>query len=257
MGQRQPPAGAPTAGDVAQMVEWVDKLLAVQDMDLRVDQLRQQVQAVPAQKAEAEKLLRDAQEAADQAKHALLEEEKALKTLEIEADTIREKKRDFQSKSTMIKSNEEYKAAMHQIEVCDKHIEDVEDRELELMEDIETAKEELSARQRELSAAKTRIAEMHEDLDRLAKKCKAELETLGVKRDPALEAVPADAAKRYSRLRKSMQARRLDSRVLVPVRDGVCCDRCRMNVTAQTRMNARKGMLVTCGNCGAMLYWED
>jgi len=30
-----------------------------------------------------------------------------------------------------------------------------------------------------------------------------------------------------------------------------------MNVTAQTRMNARKGMLVCCEHCGTMLYFED
>jgi predicted nucleic acid-binding Zn-ribbon protein len=73
-------------------------------------------------------------------------------------------------------------------------------------------------------------------------------------RAPALAAVDSTPAKRYERLRLSGRAR-TGQAVLVPIRDEVC-GRCRMNVTAQLRMNALKGMPVNCQNCGAMIYSE-
>jgi predicted nucleic acid-binding Zn-ribbon protein len=157
----------------------------------------------------------------------------------------------------MIKSNEEYRAALHQVEQCDKHIADIEDRELAVMGRLEAARATVAAAAKRLEATKQRAKEMSADLDTRLGNSKAQIAKLEAERLPTLVGIDPGTIRRYERLRASpARINHPDHRALVPVRDGVCCDRCRMNLTAQTRMNTRKGMPVPCENCGTMLYHE-
>ncbi len=236
------------------MYDWVQNLLDLQDKDIRIARLQKQIDSAPAEKKEVSAMLQDAEAAVAAAAKEVQTEEKKIKELEIEAEIEREKMRNLQSKSTMIKSNDEYRAAMTQIEGCAARISKVEDRELTIMETMESSRQNLAQRKKELQAAQNRVSEMLNDLDTRVKNCTAEVEKLLKQREAAKEAVKNDIVARYERMRKGR--RNGDERLFVPIRDDVC-DRCHMNVTAQTRMNARKGLTVTCENCGALLYWED
>lgn len=238
------------------MHEWVEKLLALQDRDLRIAKLAEQIAAEPGDRAKVKSMLEGAQTALASAKTQDQDKEKALKALEIKADTIRQKLKDFQSKSILIKNNEEYRAAMTQINTCQKQIEDVEDDELVVMEEIEQARELVAAKTKELKAAESRVAEMIADLDTRLENCGAQIEKLRAIRTEAIKEVEPSIAKRYERLMKKPTRGGRSHRVLVPILEGVC-DRCHMNVIAQIKMNARKGMVAACENCGAILYWEN
>jgi predicted nucleic acid-binding Zn-ribbon protein len=239
------------------MQEWVQKLLAVQELDLRLDKFREQMASVPEEQAKVARMLRDDEAVLNQAKDGLRTIEKETKQIELDADSLRAKKTDFQTKSAMIKSNEEYRAALHQIEQCDKHIADLEDRELAVMERIEAARSTVAVAAKRFEATKQRAKEMNADLDTRMGNAKAQIDRLEAERLPALTGIDVGTIRRYERLRASpARINHPDHRALVPVRDGVCCDRCRMNLTAQTRMNTRKGMPVPCENCGTMLYHE-
>jgi predicted nucleic acid-binding Zn-ribbon protein len=239
------------------MQEWVQKLLAVQELDLRLDKLREQLKSVPEEQAKVARMLGADEAVLTQAKDGLKTIEKELKQFELEADGLRAKKADFLTKSAMIKSNEEYRAALHQVEQCDKHIADIEDRELAVMGRLEAARATVAAAAKRLEATKQRAKEMSADLDTRLGNSKAQIAKLEAERLPTLVGIDPGTIRRYERLRASpARINHPDHRALVPVRDGVCCDRCRMNLTAQTRMNTRKGMPVPCENCGTMLFHE-
>ncbi len=239
------------------MQEWVQKLLAVQELDLRLDKLREQLASVPEEQAKVARMVRDDEGGLSQAKEGLKTIEKELKELELDADVLRAKKADFLTKSAMIKSNEEYRAALHQVEQCDKHIADIEDRELAVMARLETARAAVAVAAKRHEATRQRAKEMNADLDTRLGNSQAQIAKLEAERLPTLVGIDAGTIRRYERLRASpARLNHPDQRALVPVRDGVCCDRCRMNLTAQTRMNTRKSMPVSCENCGTMLYHE-
>lgn len=237
------------------MHNWVENLLEVQRIDIRMAKLQAQFDSVPGDKAAAEELRRSDEQRLAAAREAVLTFEKELKTIELDVEALKSKKAGIQSKSAMIKNNEEYRAAMHQIEQYDHQVSQIEDRELEVMDRIEKARADLAECQRVLDVTKRRVAEVQGDLDKRLAASRDALAEMAKIRQPALAAVEAQAAHRYERLRASGRSRNGQA-VLVPVREGVC-GRCRMNVTAQLRMNALKGMPVTCQNCGAMLYSED
>lgn len=237
------------------MHKWVENLLEVQRIDVRMAKLQAQLDSVSGDKAAAADLQRGDEDRLAQARAAVQGVEKELKTIEIDVEALKAKKTGIQSKSAMIKNNEEYRAAMHQIEQYDHQISQCEDRQLELMDALEKARTAQRNSSLMLDVTKRRVAEVHADLDRRHANSQAALAEMDKVRQPALAAVEKQAAQRYERLRTSGRSRNGQA-VLVPIRDEVC-GRCRMNVTAQLRMNALKGMPVTCQNCGAMLYCED
>jgi predicted nucleic acid-binding Zn-ribbon protein len=126
------------------------------------------------------------------------------------------------------------------------------------MERLEAARGAVNVVLKRLDATKQRAREMNTDLDTRLGNATAQIDKLLAERAPCLVGVPAEAIRRYDRLRASpARINSADRRALVAVRDGVCCDRCRMNLTAQTRMNVRKGQPVACENCGTMLYHDE
>jgi len=127
------------------MHDWVQRVLELQEKDLRIAKLEDQVASVPQEKAKATSALAEAHVAVVAAKAAMMDKEKAIKSLEIEVDTIETRRRDFEAKSTMIKDNDDYRAALVQIDTCHRLVQDLEDQELTLMEELEAARETLRA----------------------------------------------------------------------------------------------------------------
>jgi len=238
------------------MDDWVTKLLDLQDKDLRIAKLEEQVRSAPAEKKRVGRILEDAEAAVADVKKTRQVQQTRLKELEIEAETLRAKMRDFQSKSALIKNNDEYRAAMAQIDGCRAQISEIEDRELAVMEELELSRADLQQCGKERDAAKARVVEMLADIDARVASSTTQLEKLCGERDPVAAGISAEILQRYERLRKNSRRKLSDARAFVPIRDNVC-DGCHMNVTAQTRMNARKGVMVSCEMCGALLYWEE
>ena len=237
------------------MQEWMQGLLDLQERDMRMAKIEAMVRSVPAEKAAAEGELKAAEAGLLAAKEGVKNAEKAIKAVELDVETIRGKMRDFQTKTASIKKNDEYQAALHQIEACKKQITAQEELQMTAMEGLEGARQVLAVEEKKLAAAKQRVAGMLGDLDVRFKNCSAELERMKAERTGTLANVPADFQQRYERLRSSKYGGA--NRVLVPIRANGSCDGCRMNVTAQLRVNAAKGQLATCNNCGRLLYAED
>lgn len=236
------------------MQEWVTKLLAVQEIDLKIAKIREQLEQIPAKRQEADSLYADENQAWEKAKQFQKNKEIACRQTETEIATANEKKRNFLAKTTMIKNNDEYKAAMIQIEMCDKTIDDLETKQLLLMDEIEAAKQETENRRKTVELAKKRAEAVKDDLSALENQAKARLETMQSDRDKAAAEVEPALLAQYEHKRSgrnSSQARPC----FVPVIDS-SCGRCRMNVTAQICQDVRKGKLVICQTCGAMLYAE-
>ena len=237
------------------MHEWVEILRNVQERDTRIARLRAQVLAVPDDKEKAQATLREAKEAVDQAKTDLQDVEKSIKKLEIQVDTIDAKQKDFQAKSLMIKDNDEYKAAMHQIETCNRQKSDLEDQELVLMEQLELAKSRLVAERKRYEAVEKRIGQLLGDLDSRMKNCQDQVDKLQAKRDEMIKDVPADAAARYERIIRSRLKMGVEPLAFAPIQEYTCAS-CHMNIPPQVRMNAIKGLVVACPNCSVLLYAE-
>ncbi len=237
------------------MHDWVEKLLILQDNDVRIRKLQAQLDSVPADKKATLKAIQDAELICADAKAKVKDVQKAIKNLELEVESANQKLQNFQAKSSMIKDNSEYRAAMTQIDGAKATIAQLEEKELVLMEELEQAKAGVAVKQKEVAASQQRGHEMLADLDVRAANCAKQLEVFKAKRAKAVEGVPSQYLRLYDRLRNGKRVP-ADGRVLVPVHNKMC-GACHMGVTAQIINDARKGQSAICQNCGVILYYED
>ncbi len=238
------------------MHEWVENLKLVQDKDVRLARLQAQIVAVPAEKEKAKVTMAEAEAAEAAAKAALQEVEKGIKSLDMEAESINAKRRDFESKSTMIRDNAEYKAAMHQIDTCNEQVRKLEDRELVLMEQIETARERLAAERKRFEAIDKRTRQLLDDLDQRQVNCETQIAKLREQRAELLQAIPSDISRQYQRMIDSRLRGKREPIGFAPITE-YNCSCCHMTIPPQVRMNALKGQMVACPQCAVLLYVDE
>lgn len=236
------------------MHPWTQALLALQECDARIAKIEARLAAVPAEKATVQQELKAAEAAFATAKDQVRDAEKGVKAVELEIESLRSKMRDFQSKSAMIKNNDDYRAAMHQAETCKQQISQFEDRELEQMAAVETAKRNFAVDEKKLAEAKQRAVARAGDIEAAAAAAAREVERLRQERIPLAAAIEAPVRDRYERIWK--KRRHPEERAFVPVRNGAC-GACNMNLPAQTKNNVAKGKEATCDTCSRLLYAED
>ena len=188
--------------------------------------------------------------------------------METEIATFVAKKRDFQAKTVSIKSNDEYRAAILQIEMIDREIGSLEEKQIAAMIEIDQLREKKAVKEKELTAGKARAKIVLADLDARKAAIEKQIAEQNAKRPAVvseLEAIgKADAAAgiertnylaSYNRLRASKA--HSGTVGCVARLEEMACGRCHMNVTYQLKNETINGKLVFCPSCGAILYVED
>lgn len=250
------------------MQAWVEKLVELQEIDLRIAKLEIQLGELPKRRAEAELQYKAEADALAEATEELKQAEVAARGVEKEIAATTERKRDFQAKTITIKNNDEYRAANLQIEMLDRAIGDLEEKQIAAMIKIDQLRANKAQKEKDLEAGKARAKIVLADLDsrkanfdkliaaQAAKRpaLEADLQAIG-KADAEAGVARADYLASYNRLRASKSHPQTIG--CVALLEDVACGRCHMSVTAQLKNETRKGKMVFCPSCGAILYSED
>jgi len=236
------------------MHDWAMKLLAVQDIDIKMAKINAQLALVPTKQAEADQIFAAETQAFEKAKLHLKESEIDGKNLDNEISIQQEKKRNFQSKTILIKNNDEYRAALLQIEMCDQVIKNLEDQHLEKMFEIDALKEALAERQKEVELGKKRAQGVKEEYQTLKENCEKQLVQLQLEREKVAAEADKELLRQYNHLRSGRNVNPTQA-CIVPIMDGAC-GKCRMRMTAQVCQDTTNGKIVFCPNCASMIYAE-
>jgi predicted nucleic acid-binding Zn-ribbon protein len=230
------------------MAHPLEALLVLQDKDRKIAKLQREIRDIPARKAEVETQLERAKAKLAEAREAQMQVQSDLKQLEMEVEAHKEKMLRYKQQQMDAKTNDQYRALLIEESNEKKGIAELEDRELELMEQLEVSKKSIDERETELAEEEEgirdeqemlveRLAEVQEDLNALIErraKMAAEI-------DPAL-------LTRYERV----FANKGDFAV-VRIENGHCRG-CNMKLPPQVVNDAiNPAKLVGCNYCGRMV----
>src|SRR5437868_9928254 len=115
-------------------------------------------------------------------KHKAQHLEMDRKRLELDAGTRQESISRLRTQQYETRKNDEFRAMGNEIERYEKEIRQIEDQELELMEQAENAKMELSAEEKKASATRESIARQMSDLEEKGKTLESRLRELTAER---------------------------------------------------------------------------
>lgn len=234
----------------------IEKVLILQDRDIRRQALEAQLKAVPQDIARVEQKIAAEKGAIDAAKGEMMALEARKKLLETEIGSAEAKLAKYRTQQSQVKKNDEYQALGHEIETTLKTIGEFEGQELEIMYGIDEAKKKFAAAEAVLktniAGHESRIKTLKERGENLA----AEAQT--AQADFATARAPLDEP--TLRLYDRIAARNLPA--CVPIRGGKCGG-CHLKVSSEVESAVRgKGGLdpagrpATCDQCGRLVYWE-
>jgi uncharacterized protein len=227
----------------------LEQLLVLQDRQQKIRQIENEIRNLPLQRKHLESQLADSGASLDAIKHKARQVEVDRKKLELDVGTRSESINRLKTQQYQTRKNDEFQAIGHEIQRYEDEIRKLEDQELELMEQGDKLKVEVTAEEKKATATKDSITRQLNDLGDKSKALEARLQELSKERKELAEKMDEDVLSRFERLFASKG----DS-AIVAVEHGVCTG-CHMKLTTATVNAAEAGKeIVSCEQCGRILY---
>src|SRR5579884_2881475 len=116
------------------MQETIEKLLVLQDRDRKINRVQQELAHISPERENLKAKALATQSQLDAAKNHGKQIESERKRLELEVESKKTQIEKYANQQLQTRKNEEYRALAHEIENCKKEINEIENREIELME---------------------------------------------------------------------------------------------------------------------------
>jgi predicted nucleic acid-binding Zn-ribbon protein len=232
------------------MFEAIEKLLVLQDRDRRIRRVQGELARIAPERQVFQSRAAESQTALDNARTRVKQLESDRKALELEVETKKQQIERYANQQLQTRKNEEYRALAHEIETCKADIFKIEDQEISLMEQAEEAQKQVVRATQTANEAKKLMEDQLAQLGTREQNLKKELADLEKNREELAGAVDESARARYERL-----VRNKGENVVVGVQHGVCGG-CHMRLPPQLLVQCQAQQeLVSCSNCGRLLYY--
>ncbi len=232
------------------MVDTIEKLLILQDRDRKIHRLETELDHIGPERKALQDRYEQVKLELEQAKANLKQLESNRKDLELEVEAKKDLITRYANQQFQTRKNDEYRALAHEIDQCKAAIFKIEDQEIALMEQGEAGQKEITRGTAALGKIKADGDEQKAKLDAREQNLRDELAKLQANREELAAAVDASVRGPYERLVRSK-----GENVVVGVQHGVCGG-CHMRLPPQVLVMCQaKKELVTCGNCGRILYY--
>jgi predicted nucleic acid-binding Zn-ribbon protein len=232
------------------MLPDVENLMALQEADREIRRLKEEIAALPKRVAAIEEKLAGTKAALETAKAAVKADEAARRKHETAITDLQGKISKYRDQSLEVKTNEQYKALLHEIQFAERDIRGNEDKILELMLDSDSREKEVKAAEAELKAETAEIEKEKVEARQRTAEDEKELAEWNGKRDKLRSAVAADLLRHYDRVSKYRGTG------LSEVLDHKCMA-CQVMLRPQTYNEVRTGtQVVICDSCQRILYFN-
>lgn len=227
----------------------LEQLLVLQDRQQKIRQIENEIRNLPLQRKHLESQLAESAASLDAIKQKARQVEVDRKKLELDVGTRTESINRLKTQQYQTRKNDEFQAIGHEIQRYEDEIRKLEDQELELMEQADKLRVEVTAEEKKAAATKDSVTRQMNDLGEKSKALQTRLQELSKERKELAEKMDEDLLNRFERLFASKG----DS-AIVAVEHGVCTG-CHMKLTTATVKSAEAGKeIVSCEQCGRILY---
>ena len=236
------------------MQKALHSLLELQNIDVRLNEIRTRLARFPKKLAEVDARVSTAKADVEASKGAQLTAVKERKKYELDVEQWNERVRKYKDQGSQVKTNEAYRALQHEIELAEDEIAKAEDRLLEQMVAGEEYDRRIKASEKSLKEieAVTKVERAKTESDKAA--AEKELAGLNAEREQALAQIPENLLDNYTRI-----AKKHNGIALAEIRDercSACGMMIRPHVIQEIRRSASEELL-HCETCTRILYYLE
>ncbi len=232
------------------MLPDIDKLLELQAADKEIRRLREEVAALPKRVAVIEQKLAGTKAHLEKVRIASKGDEANRKKFEANIKDLQTRISKYRDQSLDVKTNDQYKALLHEIQFAEQEIRLNEDRILEVMVNADAREKEVKAAEAELKAETAEIEKEKEEVRKVTTEDQKKLSEWNGKRDALRQGISEDILRHYERVAKHRGSG------LAEVRDHKCMG-CQVMLRPQIYNEARNGeKVMICESCQRIYYYD-
>jgi predicted nucleic acid-binding Zn-ribbon protein len=232
------------------MLPEIDNLLHLQEADKEIRRLQDEIAELPKRVAAIEHKLANTKLQLEKAQAAVKADEAARRQYEAAITAVRGKISKYRDQSLDVKTNDQYKALLHEIQFAEKEIAATEDKILELMVNADARDRQVKAAQADLKAEAAEIEKEKVEARQRTAEDEKQLAEWRAKRDQMRAGVNEDLLRHYERVSKFRGSG------ISEVRDHKCMA-CQVMLRPQIYNDVRTGQqTVICDSCQRILYFN-
>ena len=232
------------------MLPEIENLLHLQEADKAIRRLQDEIAELPKRVAAIEHKLADTKLQLEKAQAAVKADEAARRKHDTAIADLRGKISKYRDQSLDVKTNDQYKALLHEIQFAEKEIAATEDKILELMVNADARDKEVKAAQAELKEEAAEIEKEKVEARQRTTEDEKQLTEWRGKRDQMRAGVNEDLLRHYERVSKFRGSG------ISEVRDHKCMA-CQVMLRPQTYNDVRTGQqTVVSASCQRILYFN-
>jgi uncharacterized protein len=229
----------------------LQNLLDLQNVDMRLTDIRAKLATAPKKLAEVDARVAAARAEVERSKAAQLATIKDRKKYELDVEQWKEKVRKYRDQMSLVKTNEAYKALSHEVHMAEAEISKAEDRLLEQMVNGEEYDRRIKASEKALKEVEEagRLERSKIETEKAA--AEEDLAKRNAERARAVAEVPEAMLDHYDRI-----VRKHNGIALAEVREEMCTS-CGMRVRPhvfQEMRRANSQEIFHCETCTRILY---
>ena len=234
------------------MREQLERLVALQTVDLKIQEMERAKEEIPQRIASLEEELGKEEEKvkAERSELEKLQKERRQKEKDLEEEVDRVKK--TEARVFEIKTNKEYQAVLKEIEAAKRLNRQREEEILGILERLEELQAQLGKREKALEARRKEYQREIAELKQKQASFDAEMADEVRQREAQEKQIPRELLNKYHMLLEKRQG------VAVARVINGACQACNMNLRPQLYIELQKqDTLIACPNCNRILFWEN
>ncbi len=232
------------------MLPDIDKLLELQIADKEIRRLQDEVAALPKRVAVIEQKLAGTKAHLEKVRVAAKGDEANRKKFDAAIKDLQGKISKYRDQSLDVKTNDQYKALLHEIQFAEQEIRLNEDRILEVMVNVDAREKDVKAAEAELKAETAEIETEKEDARKVTAEDQTKLAEWNAKRDALRHEISEDTLRQYDRVAKFRGSG------LAEVREQKCMG-CQVMLRPQTYNEVKNGeKIMVCESCQRIVYYN-
>jgi uncharacterized protein len=228
----------------------LERLKSLQDVDREIQRLNDEIATLPRRVAEIETKLVSVKAQIEQEKNKIKQNDAAKRGFESEIQSLQQKISKYREQSLDVKTNEQYKALLHEVEFAEKQIRDHEEKTLVAMVEAESHDKNLKSAEAELKTQSALIEKEKIEARARTEQDEKALAEWQTKRQELRSGVAAQVLEHYDRIlpvRKTALAEAI----------GQKCSGCNVMLRPQKYDEIRSNsQIITCDSCSRFLFYD-
>jgi uncharacterized protein len=230
----------------------LEKLIQLQQIELQIKDYSDRIELLPKHLAALEQKLNATVQSLSSSQDRISRLALEKRKLEGMIQDIEQKNSRYREQLLDVKTNEQYKALLHEIEFNNLEIRKTEDNVLLKMEEEEKLRKEVVQIEQQLHTEKEKIDSEKKAAQAEADKDRQLLQELGARRQSLVQEVNPSLLETYARIARFRKG------VALARARGDSCEACHVRIRPQVLTQIMAGeAILTCDSCDRILYWQS